>query len=150
MTFRQAVEATPELAGAYQRGLRALREADRNKITATSSRNLRGSIDLDTTLAARYPNDPRWDYGVAASLNGQERVYWIEVQPATEGEIGAIRAKFNWLKAWLGSSAQALNVLPKEFVWVTSGHSALTQRSPRLRQLALEGVAFRSRYLRIR
>ena len=130
MTFREAVEAIPELAGGYQSGLRALREADRNKVTAAAPRNLRGSVDLDTKLRPMYPNDPRWDYCVAVTMTGGEQVYWIEVHPATEGEIGAVLGKFRWLKGWLRTAASRLDNLPKEFVWVSRGRSALTQRSP--------------------
>ena len=149
MTFEAAVGANPELAGAYRRGLQGLREGDRNKIAAATPRRLRGSIDLDAALAPRYPNDPRWDYGVAAAMTEGERVFWIEVHPASEGEIGAVLDKFNWLKGWLRTSASELGSLPKEFLWVSSGRSALTQRSPKLRQLALQGVAFKGGHFRI-
>lgn len=149
MSFRDAVRATPDIAGAYRPGLRALRAMDRDRVSATRPRNLTGSVDLDAALRANRPDDPRWDYGIGAHLAGVAMVFWVEVHPATEGEIDAVLAKLAWLKQWLRDSAEALNGFPREFVWISSGRAAITQKSPKLKRLALAGGVFKGGYLRI-
>ncbi len=149
MSFQEAVEATPGVAGAYRPGLRALRAMDRDKVSADNPRNLAGSVDLDGALQAGMPDDPRWDYGVGANSAGEEKVFWVEVHPATEGEIEAVLAKLMWLKQWLQDSAVALDGFPREFVWISSGRTAITQRSPKLKRLALAGGVFKGGHLRI-
>lgn len=149
MSFREAVEATPDVAGAYRPGLRGLRRTDRDRVSAENPRNLTGSVDLDSALQTGAPAEPRWDYGIGTQYAGEEKVYWVEVHPATEGEIDAVLAKLTWLKQWLQDSAAALDGFPREFVWISSGRTAITQRSPKLRRRALAGGVFKGGHLRI-
>lgn len=151
MTFRAAVAATPEIASAFKAGLRALRQVDRQRITAQRPRALRGSVDLDSALEALYPNARRWDYaiGVEQARHQQVRVYWTEVHPARDDQIVVMREKLEWLRRWLSDSATALNDLPREFVWVSSGATAVTPSSPRLRALAAQGVVFKGGHFRV-
>lgn len=149
MRFQEAVQATPDVAGAYRPGLQALRAMDRDRVSAAKPRSLAGSVDLDGALQAAKPDDPRWDYGIGAKSAGEAMVFWVEVHPATEGEIDVVLAKLTWLKQWLQDSAVALNGFPREFVWISSGRAAITQKSPKLRRLALAGGVFKGRHLRI-
>lgn len=149
MTFRQAVEATPEIADAYRLGLRALRAADREKVTARRPRALGGSVDLDGALATAYPDARRWDYGIGVRQTHGDQVYWTEVHPARDDQIGVMREKLDWLKQWLRNSAPMLNNFPKEFIWVASGATAITPNSPRLRALAAQGLVLKGGHFRI-
>lgn len=149
MMFREAVEATPEIAGSFSSGLRALRAGDRQKVTAERPRALRGSVDLDNALAGLYPNARRWDYAIGVEQARRQQVYWTEVHPARDDQIAVMREKLEWLRQWLRDSGAALNNLPREFVWVASGATAITPSSPRLRALAAQGVVFKGGHFRI-
>lgn len=144
MSFRQDVETTADLIGAYRRGLQALRKGDRTRITAKPSRKLLGSANIDAALRDRFPQAERWDYAVACnSPDRYEHIHWIEVHPASGmGTISEVSAKLAWLKEWLGSSGTRLNRYKKRFVWIASGKSAFQQNSPQLKKLVLAGVFF--------
>ena len=149
MTFREAVEATAEIAGAYRLGLRALRAVDRQKVTARNPRSLAGSVDLDGALVGVYPAARRWDYGIGVRQAGGDEVYWTEIHPARDDQIAVMREKLNWLKQWLRNSAASLNGLPREFVWIASGGTAMTPSSPKLRALVAQGLVFRGGHFKI-
>jgi len=142
MTFRQAVEATPVLAGALQSGLGAVRAAHKERILAEDTRRIQGSVDIDSALKSTHPNDARWDYAVGhRHRNGQvDTVYWIEVHPANSREVKAVLSKLQWLRSWLKGSAPRLGGMPKEFIWISSGKTSFTLTSPQQKQLALQGL----------
>ncbi len=149
MTFQNAVEQTPPIQEAYRPGLRALKRKDRACVQVADQRTtqLRGSIDLDQALQSRYPNDARWDYGVAVlhSSDPEEKIYWIEVHSARPGDIDLVRQKYQWLKTWLANEGALLGQFRAEYIWVSSGKTAFargikTASSPKLRKLAIEGV----------
>lgn len=142
MTFQQAVEATPELAGAFQSGLGAVRTTDKARIRAEDTRLVRGSVDIDRALKPTYPNDNRWDYAVGHRHHNQQfdTVYWIEVHPANSREVKAVLGKLQWLRSWLGGSAPRLRVIRKEFIWISSGKTSFTLTSPQQKQFALHGL----------
>jgi len=136
MSFKAAIEAIPHLAGSWQPGLQALRPADRVRVTPGNTRSLRGSVDLDAAYAAAEPNASRWDYGIGYLA----RVYWVEVHPATDGDIPEVLSKLQWLQNWLAGAGRALRKHPTEFVWVSSGRTAFTPSSPQRRRLAQAGL----------
>lgn len=149
MTFREAVEATAGIAGAYHLGLRALRAVDRQKVTARNPRSLAGSIDLDGALVDVYPAARRWDYGIGVRQTGSDQVYWTEIHPARDDQIVIMREKLDWLKQWLRHSAASLDGLPREFIWIASGGTAITPSSPKLRTLVAQGLVFKGGHFRI-
>lgn len=152
MTFKSAVEATPEIQDAWNAGLQALRQADHRHIQPAESRHLSGSVNLDEALKHRYPSDQRWDYGIGyRSPNGSsETVYWVEVHPASSGEVKEVLGKLAWLKNWLGEKAPKLNAMRREFVWISSGVTSLTLSSTQAKRFALLGLRHTGRRLRIR
>ena len=126
MSFREAVESIPHLgAGALMPGLQALKAVDRARVTCAKPRVLKGSLDLDTRLQPAFPQDPRWDYAVCVSRSG-DRVFWIEVHPATDGNVREVERKFQWLRQWLSGDGTPLNQFDAEFVWISSGRTTLT------------------------
>lgn len=149
MSFRTAVNQIPELTGAWQSGLQALKEVDRNRLEVANTRHLNGSVDIDTALLHVCPTDPRWDYAVAYRQSPEEMVYWIEVHPATQGEIEVLLRKLEWLKRWLRSNASQLDRFRREFIWVSSDRTSFTQSSPQARRLAAAGLRSVGRRLHI-
>lgn len=150
MTFKESVRATKQLTNAYRRGLQALRESDRNRLSCATPRRLRGSIDLDSHLAATQLQATRWDYGIGLRHDDtKDRVIWLEVHPASSGHVSEILDKLRWLRDWLRDSAPRLNALPREFVWVSSGPVHLQQGSRQARILASNGMRHPVSHLRI-
>lgn len=140
MTFAEAVAATPEIAGAYQRGLQALKGEHRNRIEADDTRSLAGSVDLDRTLKTAYPQASRWDYAVGYPVAGHDdQVAYVEVHPANTSKVDDVIAKKNWLTNWL--HGKPLDGLPKRgFYWVPSGGDHILRGSRQFRQLGQAGI----------
>jgi hypothetical protein len=140
--FKSTVEATPGLAGAWRNGLHALAPRDGKHVAAQDTRALTGSVNVDSALKGQYPNDPRWDYGIGH----QDRlVFWIEIHPASGGEVKVVLAKLQWLKNWLKSNAKGLNAMPKAFIWISSGKTSFTLDAPQRKRFALLGLEHKGR-----
>jgi hypothetical protein len=142
MTFLEAVQSTPGLEEAGCNGLQAMKAADREHVKAQTTRRLKGSVDVDCAMREAHPNANRWDYGVGhAPTNVEgEVVYWIEIHPATDGEIKFVLAKLQWLKGWLKGSAPNLSAMLRRYIWVSSGKTSFTLSAPQRKQLALQGL----------
>ena len=65
MTFRAAFSQT-DVAACLETGLQALGPY-RSLIVCADRSSLQGSVDIDRCLAARYPQDHRWDYSFGYS-----------------------------------------------------------------------------------
>jgi len=146
MKFEEAVRNTDEIRDAYKPGLQALLEHDRNRLSCNNSRNIRGSVYLDKALAERYPNEPRWDYGIGIQKTStDDKAIWIEVHPANAREVKVLIAKVHWLKEWLENQAPDLRgITPKGslYVWIASEGVSLQKTSRQLKLLALAGLSF--------
>jgi len=155
MRFKEAVENTEDLPDAYRPGLRALKKIDRDRIKCQQSRNLAGSVDLDTALAVSCPEDPRWDYGIGICKGrNPDGVIWVEVHPASTTHIQDMLKKLDWLKRWLAASAPLLKKMTDEkkektYVWVASGRVHLPPNCPQRRKLAARGIHFSGNRLRV-
>jgi hypothetical protein len=151
VTFREAVEKTPEIREAWRIGFKALRPADRQHVDAEDTHSLRGSVDVDSTLRDKYPDANRWDYAIGhrPSNLAKDVAYWVEVHPASDGEVKVVLAKLKWLKDWLRTCAQNLNSMHKEFIWVSSGKTSFTLNSPQQKQFALLGLQHKGRVFTI-
>lgn len=150
MRFEEAVRHTPDLEDAYKPGLQALRPVDGNHVSATNPRSIAGSVDLDAALRPLAPNSPVWDYGVAQRAGrDMERVFWIEIHPATTGEINSVLAKLEWLKGWLRNDGTRLDGFDREFVWVASGRTALRPGAQQTKRMAAMGLRFAGGHLRL-
>ncbi len=147
--FARAVRASKALKGHMKPGLQALKAPDKARIQSSDARRLSGSIDIDSSLQADFPTEPRWDYAVghAPSPREADTAHWIEVHPCTDGEVKVIEAKVRWLRRWLKEGAPTLAALRATFVWVSSGSTGLSPRAPARRKLAqLSVVVAGSRY----
>ena len=139
MTFKQAVEATPDVATGFRTGLNALGPY-RSKITVSDTRLLQGSVDIDTCTATKYPNSNRWDYSFA--YNGQ--VFFIEVHSANSSEVSTVLRKLKWLREWLNEKAPEINKQKAKsqtaFYWIQSKNFAIPKTSPQYRAAEAAGL----------
>jgi hypothetical protein len=164
MTFRDAIDNTPELKGSCQPGIHGLANADRARLRRRGSTpTYTGSVNLDTVLGALpgkpYANAAVWDYAVGLRPERKrEHAVWIEVHPAASAHaVDEVSAKAAWLKAWLQRPANAdlagfpRSPLPTEpprpFVWVASGKVTIQRHAPQLLRLAKAGVRFAGEHL---
>ncbi len=140
MTFREAVRATPGLESAFRKGLQALIQADRDRLTVGNSRRLCGSVNLDAALRrGAAANERVWDYGVCYGTTSA-KVHWIEVHPASDRGVTEVATKFAWLRRWLDSNGRRLEAFPAAYVWISSGATTFTKTAPSARRLAKHGV----------
>lgn len=140
MTFCQAVDAVPVLAGTCLPGLRALGKHS-NLVRATAPT---GSIDIDAALRPSQPNAHRYDYGVGLPPKGRarnHRAVWIEVHSAHTSEVSVMLRKQATLAAWLNSNAPDLARMTIAWLWIPSGNKvAIPKTTPQYRRLASSRV----------
>ncbi len=151
MTFKDAVDGTPDLKGSWLPGFQALWKADKEHVSAEDNRRITGSVNIDAALKDRCPHDNRWDYAIGHQpVNAQsEMIYCLEVHPASSGEVKVVLAKVAWLVRWLKESAPKLQGMKKVFVWVSSGKTSFTLSSPQRKQFALHGLRHTGRVFTI-
>jgi hypothetical protein len=142
--FEEAVRSSDDLRDGLRTGLDALLPADKNRLMVTHSRRLRGSVDIDGHLRSKHPQSPRWDYAVGYQAvedeTSTEKVYWVEVHSATEGEVSAVLEKLRWLQEWISKNAPRLSKMEGEFVWIASGKTSISPTSPKRRLMAKAGL----------
>ena len=137
--FLDAVESTPEICASYKNGLQALKRSDTGKVTASDTRKIDGSVDIDAAVKTLYPDANRWDYAIGYD----SKVCYVEVHPAYTSEIDTMLKKLSWLKGWLKDKAPDLNSLNKmtpAYVWIQSGKCAILPTSHQSKKLAQIGL----------
>jgi hypothetical protein len=138
-TFKQAVEATPEVAKCFTHGLGALGNYS-YKILVSDTKKLQGSIDIDSCTRTIYPNENRWDYAFA--YNGE--VFFIEVHPAYSKDVKKVVKKLQWLKDWLNQQAPEINKMKAKsrhpFYWIQTKNFTIPQTSPQYRLARSNGI----------
>lgn len=134
MTFKEAVQQTPQVANAYQVGLTAFGSYS-GKVVVPDNSLVHGSIDIDAATCSLYPNENRWDY--AFDYNGE--VFFIEVHSAYTSETSTVLQKLEWLKLWLKENAPKIDKLKSKtlppYYWVQSKRYALPHHMPQYRQV---------------
>jgi hypothetical protein len=151
MTFKQAVDATPDVAGAWQPGLQALRKVHRQQIQTDQPNKLTGSVNVEKCLTQKYAERHQWDYAVGFNPTNirDEVVYWLEVHPATQGRAKEMLEKLDDLKSWLRDGGRQLDRFRGQFIWISSGKTSLTPKSPTMKRLAAAGLRHVGRVFRI-
>lgn len=134
-TFKKAIEGDKELCGAYRKGLQALNKDCKDKVEATYTRLLYGSVDIDKATKDKYPQDSRWDYVVC--YHGA--LYFIELHPASTSNVKEVLDKLGWLKDWLEDKAE-LGQAKKSYHWIATGCVNILPNSPQYKQLASKGL----------
>lgn len=151
MTFKDTVDRTPNLSGAWQKGLEALRTEDKPHIQAANTRKLTGSVDVDNALKRTQPNAHRWDFAIGYQHSDRkaECVYWVEIHTASDSQVSVVLDKLRWLKDWLVNDGRDLAKFERDFIWVSSGATSFTLTSPQQKQFAILGLQHKGRVLRI-
>ena len=147
MKLEKVIQQIDAIRYFYKKGLHAVLKGDRKKIRCKYSKNTRGiigSLYLDEALKPLYPNSFRWDYGIGWKQDSKkEYVVWVEVHPATPGEVKTILEKGKFLTHWLQNEGKALSSLSySPYIWIASGTVSLLRNSPEARSLAQAGVRF--------
>jgi hypothetical protein len=126
--IQAAIEATPDIANAYQPGLRAL-GAYSGKVVLSGT--CEGSVDIDAAVTTKYPTDSRWDYAIGYKA----KIYFVEVHSAQTGEVSFVLKKLKWLKGWLSEHAAEMEKHKGEpaFTWIQSGSFRILKGSPQYR-----------------
>ena len=137
MTFKQKVQSTQNIRNCYQKGLKALRKSDKEKIKVENTHNLSGSVNIDDCLKNRYPNASRWDYVIGYN----NKTYFVEVHPATPKEIKELEKKLNWLKSWKRNTPFHND---NNFYWVASGKVGILRRSEYWKKIDGLGIKLKS------
>jgi hypothetical protein len=146
MGFKEAVEATPNLAGEWRAGLGALRAQDKPHVKPedTSTARLRGSVDIDSALLASDPSGNRWDFAIGYQHDNRpdEFVYWVETHSGNDSQISVVLKKMEWLKTWLKGDGKELAKFDRSFVWAPSGATSFTKGATQVRTLADKGLLY--------
>lgn len=134
LTFKEAVEATPDVSSGYQEGLNGFGKYA-NKIIVPNPDKIDGSLDIDATTEKLYPDDNRWDY--AFSYDGE--VFYIEVHSAITSEVSKVTKKLQWLKTWLITKAPEINKLTTKtkhpYYWVQSSKCDIPKHMPQYKSI---------------
>jgi hypothetical protein len=151
-TFKEAVDQTPTLAGAYCEGLQALRKQDARHIEAEDTRSIKGSVDVDTANLQAEPHANRWDFGISYkhTNRSEEVIYWVEMHTAIDSEVSRVLRKAEWLQKCFKGKGKLLAAFEKDIFWVSSGATSFTLTSPQLKQMAQLGLRSAGNKLRIR
>ncbi|QEM05694.1 hypothetical protein DIU31_020050 [Mucilaginibacter rubeus] len=136
-TYKEAVEATPDVKNCFQAGLSGL-GTNSTKVNAVNTRLFNGSVNIDLCTATKYANENRWDY----SFGYNDKAYFIEVHPANTSEVDVVIKKLQWLKNWLSSQAPELNKIKAQtpYYWIQSGKGAILPGSNQARKVAQAGI----------
>lgn len=146
MIFKDAVEATPHLAGKWKSGLQALRAEDRSHVQPNDPRKLRGSVDVDTALK-RVPEHAyahRWDFAIGFQHTNRtgEFVYWVETHTGSDSQISVMLDKLKWLQDWLAGDGKPLAGFECDFIWAPSGSTSFTKGARQVKALAGKGLTY--------
>jgi hypothetical protein len=153
MSFKAAVEATPNLENKWKAGLGALRAEDKPHVKPedTSTARLRGSVDIDSALLASDPHGNRWDFaiGYQHSNRDEEFIYWVETHTGSDGQITVMLKKLEWLRKWLKGDGKELAKFERAFFWTPSGATSFTKGATQVRILAQKGLLYSGSVLKI-
>jgi hypothetical protein len=150
MKFKEAVQVVPSIKNAYCPGMKALKEVDRKRLMLKTPSNITGSTDLDAALKELEPDSARWDYGIGMKKNkNEEEAIWVEVHPASAGEVKKMKKKLQWLQLWMENEAHALNQMSNRFFWVASGKVSMSPGSKDRKMIAAAGLFFAGEYLKL-
>lgn len=94
--FQNAVKSIPEIKDGYCHGLQALGQ-NAQKVKFKDSKKLNGSVDIDKSTIALYPEANRWDYAIG--YDG--KAYFLEIHPANTSDVTPVIEKAKWLENWL-------------------------------------------------
>jgi hypothetical protein len=136
-TFRQAIEATPEVKDCHCLRKQAILKKERNKVELTDPQRCGGSLFIDKCLLDqnKYPEANRWDYAI--DYNGE--VFFVEFHSANSRQVEKVISKLEWLKDWLNTNAPEINKLKSitkfPYYWVQSSDFQIPLHSSQYRRI---------------
>lgn len=138
--LKAAVEQTEDVKGNFKVGFGAIKNNERQKFVVPDPRLIGGSLDIDSSTKAKYPDASRWDYAVEYN----NETFFIEIHPGSTSEIPTVIAKLDWLKQWLKEKAPEIDALKSKekrpYQWVFTNNFAILPNSRYARQLSLLGI----------
>lgn len=149
MTFRQVVMASPKpVRSSFKPGKQGMKGEHRGQVDCTDTKRFCGSFNLDAAYTNAQPKANRWDYGLGfREEDGKESAIWIEVHPASSGQVEVVLLKYQWLLNWLKTEAHELAALSrrssggKSFFWIATA-SGVNIRPGSLHARRLQSVGF--------
>lgn len=139
MKFKQLIQGIHTINTCFRNELQALGN-NSSKIQPADTRKCEGSIGMDSCLAKTNPNDSRWDYAVGYD----QKIYYIEIHPASTSEVDTVIKKLFWLKTWLNEDGlpvkSAFDDKSATYHWIASGKIAILKNSLYARRLAQSGL----------
>ena len=150
LTFRHASEQTPDLSGAWQPGLRALREADRNRIDSGryipyQGKRRRGELPQNQVsrpatmgLRSRISADQPWCRSRLLDRGPPRQPWRVRHRSRETGKPSEMAREH---------AAEWIRAMDKAFVWISSGKTTLGDRRRRL--LTLLGLRQVGRFFKI-
>ncbi len=138
ITFKEAVEQTPDISNAYRTGLQALGSYS-DKVSLGDARLCEGSVDIDAATVTIYAQANRWDYCI--SYKGE--AYFVEVHSANTGEVSTVLKKLSWLKKWLHQNAPLISprrAKSNPFYWIQSNGFHILPNSAQYRQVVQQRI----------
>lgn len=136
MSFKNDITLTPDISTCYRPGLRGVKTSDKKYFQCRNTSNIEGSVDIDSCLASKYPNENRWDYVIGYD----DQNYFIEIHPASTSNISEIIAKKNWLMQWLRNQRSPLLQRSYSFHWIATGKVNIRKGSPQMNRLSSSGI----------
>jgi hypothetical protein len=138
MTFKEAVEKTPDCAGGYRDGLKAIKNIYTGKIKVSKTLELNGSVDIDSCTQHIYSKDKHWDY----AFSYREKTYFVEFHSAISSEVKPVLRKLEWLKNWLRQHAPEIDKLKAKqpYFWVQSSGFHIPKTAPQYKEVAKAGL----------
>lgn len=137
MAFQRIFQQT-DVSDCLKPGLQALGQYSR-LIHCNNPVQIEGSVDIDSCLMARFPNDNRWDY----ALGWNNTIYYVEVHHVSDSEVQTMINKYRWLRDWQNrqpNTAQLKN--GSKVFWVNSRDGgSITKNSVFFRRLTSAGIA---------
>lgn len=140
ITFKEAVKNTPDIKDNYCSGLQAIKGNERKMIVSKDTKDLSGSVDIDSALKANDPYGARWDYAIGY----EDKAYFVEVHPANTSNVQEMINKVDWLKKWLKEKATKLKEIGQTpYYWIPSGNYSISKGSPQERKLSQNGISIK-------
>ncbi len=126
----------------YRPGLGAVEGKDKKYFTISNTRLIEGSIYIDIcSKKIAYKNPNRWDYMIGYN----KKLYFVEIHPASTGEVSLVLKKFEWLKEFISCLSNELKtkilITNNPFIWVATNGVHIIPTSPQARLLAKSGIS---------
>jgi len=136
LAFQRIFQQT-DVSDCLRPGLQALGQYSR-LIHCNNPVQIEGSVDIDSCLMARFPNDNRWDY----ALGWNNTIYYVEVHHVCDSEVQTMINKYRWLRDWQNRQPNQHELKRNSIVYWINSHDggSITRNSKFIRMLSTAGI----------